>query len=150
MAKYSDYKRSDDHASSRYWEILDAASSFVFLSPIQHKLWGTLAHDVDLLICESMYDDAADLLARANASLATAEEAAIMPVTAGAHALVLDPFSPKINNTSQKNGTLCLLQTPELLQICMVISLAFSDTVAWSSEKLNHLNLKQLDSIPYL
>jgi len=48
-----------------------------------------LAHDVDLLICESMYDDAADLpLAHANAHM-TAEEAAGIAHPAGDHALVL-------------------------------------------------------------
>jgi ribonuclease Z len=75
--------------------------SFAFITdtrPIQAL--STLAHDVDLLICESMYDDVADLpLARAHAHM-IAEESASIAQAAGAHALVLTHFSPKINNTS--------------------------------------------------
>lgn len=59
-----------------------------------------LAHDVDLLICESMYDNPADLsLAQANAHM-LAEEAAGIARDAEAHALVLTHFSPKINDPS--------------------------------------------------
>jgi ribonuclease Z len=58
------------------------------------------AHDVDLLICESMYDDPADLpLAQAHAHM-LAEEAAGIAQAARAHALLLTHFSPKINDTS--------------------------------------------------
>jgi ribonuclease Z len=58
------------------------------------------AHDVDLLICESMYDDPADLpLARAHAHM-LAEEAARLAREAGAHALLLTHFSPKISDPS--------------------------------------------------
>ncbi|GAC1464364.1 MAG: ribonuclease Z [Ktedonobacteraceae bacterium] len=60
----------------------------------------TLAHDVDLLICESMYDDPADItLARANAHM-LAEESAGIAKAAGAHRLVLTHFSPRINDTT--------------------------------------------------
>jgi len=60
-----------------------------------------LAHDVDLLICESMYDDPADIgLARANAHM-LAEESAGIAQAAGAHELVLTHFSPKIHDTAQ-------------------------------------------------
>jgi ribonuclease Z len=56
------------------------------------------AQDVDLLICESMYDDPADLpLARAHGHM-LAEEAARLAREAGAHALLLTHFSPKIND----------------------------------------------------
>ena len=58
------------------------------------------ARDVDLLICESMYDDPEDLpLARAHAHM-LAEEAAALAQAAGAHALILTHFSPKITDVS--------------------------------------------------
>jgi ribonuclease Z len=58
------------------------------------------AHDVDLLVCESMYDNPEDLpLARAHGHM-LAEEAADIARTAKAHALVLTHFSPKINDPS--------------------------------------------------
>jgi ribonuclease Z len=58
------------------------------------------AHDVDLLICESMYDAPEDLpLARAHAHM-LAEESAGIAQTAAAHALILTHFSPKIYDTS--------------------------------------------------
>ncbi|HLZ56699.1 MAG TPA: ribonuclease Z [Ktedonosporobacter sp.] len=60
----------------------------------------TFAQDVDLLICESMYDDPADLpLARANHHMLATESATIAKA-ANAHALVLTHFSPKINDSS--------------------------------------------------
>jgi ribonuclease Z len=60
-----------------------------------------LAQDVDLLICESMYDTSADLpLARANAHM-IAEESAGIAKAAGAHSLLLTHFSPKINDPTQ-------------------------------------------------
>ncbi len=59
-----------------------------------------LARDVDLLICESMYDDPADLpLAHANAHM-LAEESAGIARAAGVHELVLTHFSPKIYDPS--------------------------------------------------
>ncbi len=62
---------------------------------------GTFAHDVDLLICESMYDDPADLpLARSHAHM-YAEESAGIAQAAQAHELVLTHFSPKILDPSQ-------------------------------------------------
>jgi ribonuclease Z len=63
------------------------------------------ARDVDLLICESMYDDPEDLpLARAHAHM-LAEEAAALAQAAGAHALILTHFSPKITNVSTAERT---------------------------------------------
>jgi ribonuclease Z len=62
---------------------------------------GEFARDVDLLICESMYDDPEDLpLARANAHM-LAEESAGIAADAGAHALILTHFSPKISDPSR-------------------------------------------------
>ncbi len=59
------------------------------------------AHDVDLLICESMYDDPEDLpLARAHAHM-LAEESAAIAKDADARALLLTHFSPKITDTSR-------------------------------------------------
>ncbi len=64
------------------------------------KQLSTLARDVDLLICESMYDNAEDLpLAKAHAHM-LAEEAAGIAQAAGAHALLLTHFSPKITDAS--------------------------------------------------
>lgn len=60
-----------------------------------------LAQDVDLLICESMYDTSADLpQARANAHM-IAEESAGIAKAAGAHSLLLTHFSPKINDPTR-------------------------------------------------
>jgi ribonuclease Z len=59
------------------------------------------AHDVDLLICESMYDDPSDLpLARAHAHM-YAEESAHIAKAAKAHELLLTHFSPKIADPTQ-------------------------------------------------
>ncbi|HEY6411467.1 MAG TPA: ribonuclease Z, partial [Ktedonobacteraceae bacterium] len=64
------------------------------------KTLSEFARDVDLLICESMYDDPADLpLARAHAHM-LAEESAGIAQAAGAHSLLLTHFSPKIVDTS--------------------------------------------------
>ncbi len=61
----------------------------------------TFVQDVDLLICESMYDDVEDLpLARANGHMLAEESAGIAQVS-GAHALLLTHFSPKITDPSQ-------------------------------------------------
>jgi ribonuclease Z len=58
------------------------------------------ARDADLLICESTYDDPEDLpLARAHAHM-LAEETAALARAAGAHALILTHFSPKISDVS--------------------------------------------------
>src|SRR2546421_1657338 len=65
------------------------------------KQLSTFAHDVDLLICESMYDDPEDLpLARAHAHM-LAEESAAIAKDADARALLLTHFSPKITDTSR-------------------------------------------------
>jgi ribonuclease Z len=64
------------------------------------KALSEFVHDVDLLICESMYDNPEDLpLARANAHM-LASEAAGIAKAAAAHELLLTHFSPKINDTS--------------------------------------------------
>ena len=64
------------------------------------KQLSTFARDVDLLICESMYDNTEDLpLAKAHAHM-LAEEAAGMAQAAGARSLLLTHFSPKITDSS--------------------------------------------------
>lgn len=63
------------------------------------------ARDVDLLICESMYDDVEDLpLARANAHMYV-EESAALARDAQARALLLTHFSPKITDRSMAEMT---------------------------------------------
>ncbi|MBV9613915.1 MAG: ribonuclease Z [Ktedonobacteraceae bacterium] len=58
----------------------------------------SFARDVDLLICESMYDDLEDLpLAKANGHMVAKESAGIAKA-ASAHQLLLTHFSPKIND----------------------------------------------------
>lgn len=60
----------------------------------------TLAQDVDLLVCESMYDDPEDRpLAQANGHMVV-DEVAALAKAAGAQQLLLTHFSPKINDTS--------------------------------------------------
>lgn len=75
--------------------------SFAFITDTRPTAsLNTFARDVDLLICESMYDDPEDLpLARTNAHM-LAEESAGIAKAAGAHALILTHFSPKIQDTS--------------------------------------------------
>lgn len=61
----------------------------------------SLAQDVDLLICESMYDTSDDLpLAHANKHMISAESAGIAR-NARAHELLLTHFSPKVQDTRQ-------------------------------------------------
>jgi ribonuclease Z len=76
--------------------------SFAYITdtrPIQALT--TLVREVDLLVCESMYVDQADLpLARAHGHM-TAEESAGIAQTAGVHALILTHFSPKTNDPTQ-------------------------------------------------
>jgi ribonuclease Z len=61
----------------------------------------TLVRDVDLLVCESMYADQADLpLARAHAHMISEESAGIAKA-AGVQALILTHFSPKIHDPAQ-------------------------------------------------
>ncbi len=76
--------------------------SFAFITDTRPtRALGEFARDVDLLICESMYDDPEDLpLARANAHM-LAEESAGIAADAGAHALILTHFSPKISDPSR-------------------------------------------------
>lgn len=59
------------------------------------------ARDVDLLICESMYDNPEDLpQARSNAHMLATESAGIAR-RGGVHQLVLTHFSPKITDTRE-------------------------------------------------
>ena len=76
--------------------------SFAFITDTRPtRQLAQLANDVDLLICESMYDDPADLpLARANAHM-LAEESAGIAASAGAHSLLLTHYSPKITDPSR-------------------------------------------------
>ena len=76
--------------------------SFAFITDTRPtKALVQLASDVDLLICESMYDNPEDIpLARMHAHM-YAEESAGIARDAAAHALVLTHFSPKINDPSQ-------------------------------------------------
>ena len=104
--------------------------SFAFITDTRPvRALSTFAHDVDLLICESMYDDVADLpLARANAHM-TAEEAASIAQAAGAHALVLTHFSPKITNTSHaEKMARSVFANTRAARDGMIITLTFSDT----------------------
>lgn len=75
--------------------------SFAYITDTRPtKVLSELANDVDLLICESMYEDAQDLpLAQANAHM-IAEESASIARAAGAHALILTHFSPRVTDTS--------------------------------------------------
>lgn len=76
--------------------------SFAFITDTRPtRQLAELARDVDLLICESMYDDPADLpLAKANAHMLATESAGIA-AAAGAHSLLLTHFSPKILDHSR-------------------------------------------------
>lgn len=86
-----------------------------------------LAHDVDLLICESMYDNPEDIpLARAHSHM-YAEESAGIAHDAAAHALVLTHFSPKINDPSQaEKAARRVFTNTRAARDGMVISLDFS------------------------
>ncbi len=76
--------------------------SFAFITDTRPaRQLSELARDVDLLVCESMYDDPEDLpLAKANAHM-LATESATIAAEAGAHALILTHFSPKITDPSR-------------------------------------------------
>jgi ribonuclease Z len=84
------------------------------------------AHDVDLLICESMYDDPADLpLARAHAHM-LAEEAARLAQEARAQALLLTHFSPKIGDpASVEKAARRLFRQAQAARDGQIITLAF-------------------------
>lgn len=73
--------------------------SFAFITDTRPTpALSAFASDVDLMICESMYDDPEDLpLAQANHHM-LAGEAAALAKAAGAHELILTHFSPKITN----------------------------------------------------
>lgn len=85
------------------------------------------AHEVDLLICESMYDSPEDLpLARSNAHM-LAEESAGIAKAAAAHSLVLTHFSPKINDPSHaEKAARRVFPNTRAARDGMVISLEFS------------------------
>lgn len=76
--------------------------SFAFITDTRPTpALSTFAQDVDLLICESMYDNKQDLpLAHAHAHM-IAEESASIAREAKAHALILTHFSPKINDPTK-------------------------------------------------
>ncbi len=86
------------------------------------------ARDVDLLICESMYDTLEDLpQAKANAHM-LAEESAGIALKAGAHQLVLTHFSPKITDTREaERMARRVFANTRAARDGMVITLAFSD-----------------------
>jgi ribonuclease Z len=85
------------------------------------------AQEVDLLICESMYDNPEDLpLARANAHMLS-EEAAGIARAANARELVLTHFSPKINDTSQaEKAARRVFSRTRAARDGMIITLEFS------------------------
>lgn len=88
----------------------------------------TFARDVDLLLCESMYDDPEDLpQARANAHM-LAEESAGIAQKAGVHQLVLTHFSPKITDTSRaEKAARRIFANTRAARDGMVITLTFPD-----------------------
>lgn len=75
--------------------------SFAFITDTRPtRALSDFARDVDLLVCESMYDDPADLpLAREHAHMVV-HESAKLALDAGARSLLLTHFSPKITNTA--------------------------------------------------
>lgn len=86
-----------------------------------------LAQDVDLLICESMYDTSTDLpLAQANAHM-IAEESAGIAQAAGAHSLLLTHFSPKINDpTRAEKAARSIFAKTRAARDGTIVSLEFS------------------------
>ncbi len=80
--------------------------SFAYITdtrPTQQLI--TLAQDVDLLICESMYDTVDDLpLAHTNKHMTSAESASIAR-DAQVHELLLTHFSPKVHDTRSAEKT---------------------------------------------
>ncbi len=102
--------------------------SFAFITDTRPTAaLSTLAHDVDLLICESMYDDPEDIpLARAHAHMYAEESAGIAKV-ADAHALVLTHFSPKINDPSHaEKAARRIFANTRAARDGMIITLDFS------------------------
>ncbi len=103
--------------------------SFAFITDTRPtKALAGLAHDIDLLICESMYDNPEDIpLARAHGHM-YAEESASIARNAAAHALVLTHFSPKINDPSQaEKSARRVFPNTRAGRDGMVITLDFSD-----------------------
>ena len=86
------------------------------------------AHDVDLLICESMYDNPEDLpQARANGHMLVGEAAGIA-LKAGAHQLVLTHFSPKITDTRQaEKAARRVFANTRAARDGLVVTLAYTD-----------------------
>ncbi len=88
----------------------------------------TFVSDVDLLICESMYDNPEDLpQALANAHM-LAEESASIALKAGAHQLVLTHFSPKITDTRvAEQAARRVFPNTRAARDGMVVTLAYPD-----------------------
>ena len=88
----------------------------------------TFAHDVDLLICESMYDDPDDIpLAREHKHM-YAGESARLAKDAKAHNLLLTHFSPKIIDPSHaEQAARRVFPDTKAGRDGMVITLAFHD-----------------------
>lgn len=86
------------------------------------------ASDVDLLICESMYDDVEDIpQARANSHMLASESAGIAQ-QAGVHQLILTHFSPKIVDTSRaEKMARRVFANTHAARDGMVITLAYPD-----------------------
>jgi ribonuclease Z len=86
------------------------------------------AHDVDLLICESMYDDPADLpLAREHHHM-YAGESAQLAKDAHAQSLLLTHFSPKISDPSRaEQAARRVFPNTRAGRDGMVVTLNFSD-----------------------
>jgi ribonuclease Z len=102
--------------------------SFAFITDTRPtKALVKLALDVDLLICESMYDNPEDIpLARMHGHM-YAEESASIAQNAAAHALVLTHFSPKINDSSQaERAARRVFPNTRAARDGMIVSLDFS------------------------
>jgi ribonuclease Z len=86
------------------------------------------ARDVDLLICESMYDNPEDLpQAKANAHMLATESAGIAQ-KAGAHQLILTHFSPKITDTREaEKAARSVFVNTRAARDGMVVTLAYPD-----------------------
>lgn len=86
------------------------------------------ARDVDLLICESMYDNPEDLpQAKANAHMLATESAGIAQ-KAGAHQLVLTHFSPKITDTREaEKAARSVFANTRAARDGMVVTLTYTD-----------------------
>lgn len=86
------------------------------------------ARDVDLLICESMYDNPEDLpQAKANGHMLATESAGIAQ-KAGAHQLILTHFSPKITDTREaEKAARSVFANTRAARDGMVVTLAYTD-----------------------